>query len=1384
MALFDYSDIVNSSRAVTDIGKTLIRLTQASKRSQQRIVQLRSSTATPDVDALVQELNNVAQSILQSQNLLREIRSTNRNDTRVRPLTDLLLSLDNEKKTLIDTINKAITAREQGNTNLAADNSKTTFGQTALNNPADIARSPTTKTINNTKQSRAAIQIPEVANFKQQGFLRKSNASNQAGTTEGFERQALKIGRDTYSRDREYQQQQSRFAENSDKNVTQRLDTIIKLLGRLKGGGKGSGGFGLPDIDLDIGGKKRGNRFGRDRNGRLDRDNARGGNTKAGGSLLGTLLKGGVGAVIGNLAAGNTENTTGIGATIGGVAGSLVGPVAAAAGGYIGNDIEESLSEKGREAQAKRLEDKATAEVTSEKKSEDLGVAGRFERLKNLFTGQTSISDFFNDRDADAIIAKRNTAAGTLAPAVAPVKAPIVSTEEVSDPLNNMSAASPLSPGAPAINTPVPVATPVTPVVPKANTTQNGLLNTAPPESFVMQPAIPAKVVDPVVIPESDDPVTTGSINSRESNTKVLFASAVNTPSSASASATYPVVDTTPNAEEEMETEYENNNAQTQSVPATPLISKFEPDLVVRPGAVAPDVTSEDTNVTVQPRATVIINTDRLSIDNNGTLVNPSGTLGSADTSLNATGNFGNSNFGGIGGSSGGSSGGNGSGGIYSGSGAGSSAILGSRGIGGSNSGNSGNSGGAGSAGGAGGAGKAFTPQGMARKETTTSAFGDKMFSLPQEASGAGTTGGGVNNPYGFAGLGTGQLSAGGTGSASQLPTMGVTTSTLGSAPSGVAGLGANGRLAESRAKFVEELDNNPQLKDKAVKAMLAEGGPSRLQNNMEQLFNYADMRGMSIDKALHSGQFGPVNRGEVDAKTLSEKDRQLGYGAIDSVGKGSNNIEYRTDQGLLTDPGARKYMQDPEKYGYANIKGNNFFYHGEKGIKWAENQKKLDKEYAEKNPGATDNAAQTQNPQAAAGPANAVQQTLGQTPPVGTDSVKELQMSQAATRRLPIQDNLKQQLQFAAEKTGVSVEIGSGGQAAIGTGGPRTGSTRHDLGGAADLKLYQTDPTTGQKRLLNMNNPDDAQKMEAFTRESVRAGATGVGAGNGYMGPSTLHIGGGSKASWGGAEFIGRALEAGSNDRKSGQAEFEQWKAQKAAATAQAAAQPGPPPANAPTPGNTAAAGPVYDQSKVMGKPFANDTSVTMAESPEKSSMFAGATAPADIKQRSLGAHLSAYAAASKENALPNTAASGAKPEESYNREGGNARQFGLGSQGFMNQSLGEKGYSSVSPTGKGAFSVENSSTPMAMTPNAQSVSQAEGSQRQSAAPPVPEPAAPAQQQPAAAPANNTAPDASSNTNTGPSKPVGGGDAPNISQIPTKVEGLGLAAINMPDLA
>lgn len=114
--------------------------------------------------------------------------------------------------------------------------------------------------------------------------------------------------------------------------------------------------------------------------------------------------------------------------------------------------------------------------------------------------------------------------------------------------------------------------------------------------------------------------------------------------------------------------------------------------------------------------------------------------------------------------------------------------------------------------------------------------------------------------------------------------------------------------------------------------------------------------------------------------------------------------------------------------------------------------------------------------------------------------------------RNQPINSNLENVLKAAADAAGVSgIVIGSGGQPSAAEGGNRTGSTRHDDGGAADLQLIGPDG-----RVLDFTNPADLPIIQAFVSYAHANGATGIGAGTDYMGNNTLHVGSGAEGVWG----------------------------------------------------------------------------------------------------------------------------------------------------------------------------------------------------------------------------------------------------------------------------
>jgi muramidase (phage lysozyme) len=141
-----------------------------------------------------------------------------------------------------------------------------------------------------------------------------------------------------------------------------------------------------------------------------------------------------------------------------------------------------------------------------------------------------------------------------------------------------------------------------------------------------------------------------------------------------------------------------------------------------------------------------------------------------------------------------------------------------------------------------------------------------------------------------------------------------------------------------------------------------------------------------------------------------------------------------------------------------------------------------------------------------------------------GKSRVKENQASEARTRKQPINPKVKNILEYAAAQNGVQVEVFSGGQARKGSGGPRTGSVRHDEGNAADVRLFRT--VDGKKVYLDMRNPDDQKVMSNFAKASASAGATGIGAAPNYMGPNAMHVGLGTKQTWGAGGDADKAPE------------------------------------------------------------------------------------------------------------------------------------------------------------------------------------------------------------------------------------------------------------------
>lgn len=143
---------------------------------------------------------------------------------------------------------------------------------------------------------------------------------------------------------------------------------------------------------------------------------------------------------------------------------------------------------------------------------------------------------------------------------------------------------------------------------------------------------------------------------------------------------------------------------------------------------------------------------------------------------------------------------------------------------------------------------------------------------------------------------------------------------------------------------------------------------------------------------------------------------------------------------------------------------------------------------------------------------------------------VVQKQMEKAEIRKRPISDKLHNILERVSAETGVIPEIWSGGQAGKydrHDHGPRTGSTRHDHGNAADLDFYTME--NGKRRLLKTSNPEDRAKIAEFLTKSASYGVTGVGGGSkGYMGANRFHLGFGNEAVWKSPKWVSDAFWQG----------------------------------------------------------------------------------------------------------------------------------------------------------------------------------------------------------------------------------------------------------------
>jgi len=116
---------------------------------------------------------------------------------------------------------------------------------------------------------------------------------------------------------------------------------------------------------------------------------------------------------------------------------------------------------------------------------------------------------------------------------------------------------------------------------------------------------------------------------------------------------------------------------------------------------------------------------------------------------------------------------------------------------------------------------------------------------------------------------------------------------------------------------------------------------------------------------------------------------------------------------------------------------------------------------------------------------------------------------NQGATRNDPLDPALIGAMSFLGDM-GITMDVISGGQEAAGEGGARTGSVRHDHGGAGDVDFYK------DGRKLDWNNPADMPILVQIIQTAKANGVTGIGAGDDYMGAGRFHVGFGNPGVWG----------------------------------------------------------------------------------------------------------------------------------------------------------------------------------------------------------------------------------------------------------------------------
>jgi uncharacterized protein (TIGR02594 family) len=140
-----------------------------------------------------------------------------------------------------------------------------------------------------------------------------------------------------------------------------------------------------------------------------------------------------------------------------------------------------------------------------------------------------------------------------------------------------------------------------------------------------------------------------------------------------------------------------------------------------------------------------------------------------------------------------------------------------------------------------------------------------------------------------------------------------------------LAGLHGNAYIKATRSGFAKEL-SDPQKRLQFAAMLLSEGNPLQ---TAESAMNRSSFQHKTLMQALHSGFYGPINRGKLPEfmARLRNNPKLMAQmnSAINSALAGSDTIKGSTDQGMVTDPNGGYILHHFHVWGkgHGNIYGD-----------------------------------------------------------------------------------------------------------------------------------------------------------------------------------------------------------------------------------------------------------------------------------------------------------------------------------------------------------------------------------------------------------------------------------------------------------------------------